>query len=378
MIRRLDRYILGTFLGPLVLSIVFSIGMFIVIETAEKLDNFVERPGGEHVAILLVKYYLYRLPILLPKVTMVMTLMAAAIAVIRLSKSNELMVMKALGQDLRRVMAPLLVAAFLVALAAAALQEAALPLLSGRIQRTTDQLFGSGKNFSNIYENVAVSDDEGNLLLAGKYDSDRRRFEGADLFEAKPDERYHSQPKFDWGEYDTEAGIWRVKGARDKLSDDGRRKIRVEITTWKTGLTPEDFIERRFQIELRGIGELLRRARIIRRYMRYIASDGTEPIGVMQRKLRTHMHNRLALPFANVALLLVGLPFVVRDKDHSSVTGILLAVLICVAFYATNLMLLDLGSNEDFFVTIMPWMAGWGSTIIFWIVGLYHFRRTSS
>jgi lipopolysaccharide export system permease protein len=377
MLRRLDRYMLRTFLGPFALSLAFFVGMYVIIDTAEKITKIMRFTGETGLAGLLARYHLYSLPVVLPRVTPAMTLIAVVIALTRLSRHNELLAMKAVGVSMQRAVVPLVAAAFVIGALVAGLQELTLPHVAGKMQQVTAQLMGSGGDDPEVYDDIWVVDSEGNVLHARSYHSGRREFTDGELIEAAPDPQLHGVPRITSGIYDRRNKVWLLTGTRYWRDEDGTRLRKEEFRDlpWQTDLTPAKLIERRFDSDFRSAGQLMRMANLMDTQEALGAPSGKLML-MKQRRLWTWVHGRVSLPFATVALVLIGLPLVLRDETRSAMVGIGLAVLICAAFYATHLMLLDLGGRPD--LGLKPWVAGWGSTAIFAALGVYNFRRIAS
>jgi lipopolysaccharide export LptBFGC system permease protein LptF len=81
---------------------------------------------------------------------------------------------------------------------------------------------------------------------------------------------------------------------------------------------------------------------------------------------RVHLHSRLAHPLAHLALLLAGLPLVLRRESRSLVVGALLAGAVCGAYFLLQIACFDLGVRG----WIPPALAGWAPVAILAAFGL--------
>ncbi len=357
MFRRLDRYVLRTFIGPFVLASLFAVGIYAIIETAEKLEDVLQNYSGfTEVVAFLSRYHLYRLPILMPKLAYAITMIAVAIALVRLARHNELLAMKALGLNLQRVVLPLVVASFVIALSLGVLQEAMLPHVAGKI-RDTDMKGGS-EDDPHVYRDVMVRDSRGNVLVVQTYHSKQHEFADAEWMEANRPENQQVVTRVKSGRYDRYNKVWLMTGARQFRIGRGLKTVPFTDEIWETDLMPRHFTEKRVIFELVTTGKLFEMA---------------GQIPGLERKLWVLIHSRFAFPFTIVALVLVGLPFVVRDDVHGAMLGVGVAVLICVLFYGIHIMLIDLGERSP--LGLPPWLPGWGSTGLFTALGIYQFRR---
>ena len=86
------------------------------------------------------------------------------------------------------------------------------------------------------------------------------------------------------------------------------------------------------------------------------------------------MHTRFAFPIANVVLLLLGIPFIMRRGNHSVLIGVGVAILISAAYLLVSTICADLG-NKD----ILPAeLAAWLPVLFFGALGLVLFDGIDS
>ncbi|GAB5466278.1 MAG: LptF/LptG family permease [Candidatus Kapaibacteriales bacterium] len=101
---RIDRYILKQFLLTLVFSLLALYAIFLVVSLLENLDEFI---AAEVSIYLIVKYYLYFFPGIVKILLPVAMLISILFSVGKMSTNNETTAMKAGGMSLYRMMAPL-------------------------------------------------------------------------------------------------------------------------------------------------------------------------------------------------------------------------------------------------------------------------------
>ena len=133
--RRLDRYVTSFFLWHLVLCLVGVLGLYIVVDTFAKLDEFVEYEETAEQIRVVARYHLYQIPVLVNLFLPTIVLLAGIISLARLASYNELNAMKAVGVSLYRTLAPVFLCTIAVGALAAANQEYLLPSLEKDINQ---------------------------------------------------------------------------------------------------------------------------------------------------------------------------------------------------------------------------------------------------
>ncbi|NUN52913.1 MAG: LptF/LptG family permease, partial [Planctomycetaceae bacterium] len=137
---RLDRYVLRRFLAFYGLSLLYLAGLFLLVDAAARLDQFLEaRPvlekAGRSVAGAVLRFYGAGLPLVVLQVAPFVTVMGACMALVDLRRTNELHPMVEAGRSLPRILAPVvLFAALLTAVLAVAQDRIAPAAVRARLE----------------------------------------------------------------------------------------------------------------------------------------------------------------------------------------------------------------------------------------------------
>ncbi|MEW6025786.1 MAG: LptF/LptG family permease [Planctomycetota bacterium] len=140
-IRKLDYYVLESFLFALAISILSLLGLYIVIHFFTNISDFIEITQQE-ILIFIPWYYLIRLPIILYKLIPIMMLIAVMIAVSRLMKTRELIAMLSAGIGIHRIVLPVLVAVLVIICFMYFVDEVVTPYL-GKYLTITEKILKS-------------------------------------------------------------------------------------------------------------------------------------------------------------------------------------------------------------------------------------------
>lgn len=134
LFRRLDRYVTSFFVWHFVLCLVAILGLYIVVDTFSKLDEFARHSDPVEQLRWIAVYHLYQTPVLVNQFLPIITLLAGIISLARLASYNELNAIKAAGVSMHRTLAPIFLCAIAIVALAAANQELLLPYLEPDIR----------------------------------------------------------------------------------------------------------------------------------------------------------------------------------------------------------------------------------------------------
>ncbi len=139
--RTLDRYVIRSFLLSAVLFFVVLMLLRIVGDLFVYMDEFAEgnRPLGEVLGHI-VSYYSYQSLVYFIELGGLIIVAAAAFTLARMNHTNELTAIMASGVSLRRVVVPMIAAAFLLGGLIVLDREFVLPQVASKLARSEDQL----------------------------------------------------------------------------------------------------------------------------------------------------------------------------------------------------------------------------------------------
>ncbi|MHC5021437.1 MAG: LptF/LptG family permease [Planctomycetota bacterium] len=363
--RRLARYVFTAFLRNFVITLLVLVALFLIVDGATQAGNFV-KSGREGMAGHLLRYYMLQLPVIFVQIGPVVTLVGAAFALTRLRKSGELLPILASGISLHRVLRSVVLFALAMAAVSVALEQWVIPTAS-QAKRTGGLSITREKQ---IY-NLLVTDHEADLLLfIGKYVPSTAAMENVHVFEMdRADGAWRVRAHIHARRGEPHAGGgWRLDdGHRLAYAADGRRETATGADRFnalhytRTKLLPDDVQNAsRVGVSLRGGAGLEARASLSELYA--LTRSPAAPAAP-----RARFHARLAHPLAHLALLLAGLPLVLRRESRNVFAGPLLAGAVCAVYFLLQAICFDLGIRG----VISPAMAGWAPAGILISIGWY-------
>ncbi len=344
----LDRYVARCFLGSLAVAFIFFFGFFIVIDLFASADEFVDTAQKHGIAARTMAgwvagFYLYKAPSIFLQVLPFVTVIGAISALARLNRQNELIPVLMSGRSIFRLLRPLFVVAGGLTVAMLLVQEFVAPAASDR--RLARECFlrdgerglevraqfedGQGRYWSGL-EIEPVS---GTLLSGSVRAVSGDRVEIIDLAQAR---------------YDTARGGWTMEGGILRILDDERGREERRLPLLESDLTPRRIAAQEkepFDLSFADLAALF-------------AATG-------QARFQVLLHFHVAFPLANLLLLLLALPFVLRYDRQRVMQGFAIAFFLCVAYFGVDAALRALGESK-----LHPVLAAWFAPLFFGALGI--------
>lgn len=383
ILRISDRYIIRAFLLSLVICTMALVSLFVVIDTFSKLTNLVDKwrdtgkPVGEFL-MMLVRMNAAMMPVILYELLPVLTLAAAMFTIVALKRANELTPLLASGVSMYRILWPLFLMAILMTVLQIVDKEVLIPRYSENIYNWVRMREDRERVARNL---ASLEDDYGNLIFAGQYRLKDKTQLGAHItryYQTEPVRRRMVVVNAATAVWSVEPAGWRyLNGTRieyDRAGDVLRQSsfgeegffVRLasglndmEEFDLATDVTPVKLETEEVDILYRPSLELLQ----------HIHEHG------MRADIAFELNRRIAAPLANIVLLLIGLPFVLKRELKSPFLAILLAVFIAGAFLSIELLCENFALEGTF---LTPLTGAWAPIIIFGPIGVLLFDSIES
>lgn len=361
IIRRCDRYVLREMSGPFLISL-FGLLLFILLNLILSLsDLMVDRGVG---IATLMRLLLLKMPSLLVLALPVSGLFATFLGLGRLVHDREVMALEAAGISLRRILLPLLVAAFLLGGLDFALYNWAVPFSEHAYQRELRGIiFRQG--VPHIQANTFFKGPEGQFFYVRRYDAQDGTLRGILVYDIEG--KVFPQAEAAVTILTAETGRWE-KRAWDL--DEGRvysysQKGELIYTgTFEQLHVAVDRSETDFLLGSRtpaemGIGELRSRITLLR------------TSGLPAADLIVECHLKAAIPLATLVFVLFGGSTGLIFGWRSRAAGVVISLLLVGLFQGVLLWTQTLGRRG----MIPPSLAAWIPNILFGLIGIFLFLR---
>ena len=359
---RLDRYVASHFFRSYLLAMLLMTGLFMVIDMASNLDDYLEswEDGSSAPASVLLVYYGLNLPYLFLQVAPFITLLAGMFTVAKLLKAREVTAVLGAGISARRMLLPVFMAGFLLAFGMFVLREAVGLGIARDRDAARDVLVEH--RFEEHYEDVAVIEDSGSLVFLNEFvprptDGSPPRIERLTAIR-------RTSGQMGSGRYvrvDADRATWNGSGwdleggVRATIDPDGDGTSQDEAIKTLEGyaFTPELALTYRrakeapLELSFSEVQELMRR-------------DPDD------NSYQTLWHYHLTFPLANLLLLLVGIPLMFNYERGRSTDRIAVGGLLCVFYYSADFVFRTLGVKGQ----LSPLLSAWIPVLVFGSLGI--------
>jgi lipopolysaccharide export system permease protein len=350
----LDRYILSAFARVFFLSLAAFVGIYLLVDFFERVDDFIAHQARISLYIL---YFANKIPVIAVQVAPLAVLMGTFMTLGGLTRTNELTAMRAAGIGLFRITAPLLTAALLLALLTLGTNEYLVPLSVKKINYLFQtELKGEAPQ---LITRDRIWLREGNRIVNIRYAVPGQGvLRGITIFSLGDDFRLRQRTDADQAVFTD--GRWNFENATERSFDpesgaltatDHRREAPGSLDR-----PPEEFGLAQQDNEELGFRQL-------RELSAKLEADGYD-----STRYRVDMQGRLATPFASLIMAFLGIPFALRTARGASLAlGIGLSVGIGVTFYIFQATLLAFGYSG----ILPPAVAAWAPNLLFLLLGLW-------
>ncbi|MCX5715780.1 MAG: LptF/LptG family permease [Candidatus Omnitrophica bacterium] len=360
--RLVDRYVFRSFLAPLLYCFFIFIALYIVID----LFAYIEEIIKQHVRLkVLIVYYLAYLPTIIAQMAPIAMLIAAMQSLGSLARHNELIAMRAGGLSMWQILKPLVMTGLLVSLFVLVLNDRVIPRSTQVFMKIREEQLErkkTGSSATKILRDVAIYGIGNKIIFARSFDPKTNVLKNVIIH--NHDRRQNIISKTIAREARWNKSRWVAFSMTTYKIDRTGQIIGEPVFLHRGDLDisegPADFIKQKYNIEGLGLGEL-------RKHIKRLS--GTS--GSVIRNLKMEMYNRVSYSFANLVAVIIGAAFCLRATRSSRFMGIGLGLLIGLLFYGVFGVCSALGKGG----ILPPFLAAWGSNIIFSIIGIRVINR---
>lgn len=356
----LDRYVGRIVAGAFVATLVFFVGIMILLDLLNRLPGYVDRAGrqgysGIELAIYLAGYYVKLVPVFVMGVTPFVTVIACMFAVARLQQANEVVPMLFLGRGIQRVLRPMLLCGVVAALAMAACWQWVMPHVGASLAMDEAFLQQSTTVQKNLVHESRGEVDQ--FLSAGEFDPLSATMRRVNMLVESTLTAEDTIVTAEMATWDKAKGDWRLTSGKS------RRRYGGEPQQWleRPDLTPVTLMQHsRDTIDPETLS-----------YSDLIDLTVSRP---NRADFRLALHRHITYPLANILLLLLALPFAVFYERGSRIERVLLAIALCGGYMLMDLVCQSLGQRG----LVHPIVAAWSPTIVFGALGIVLFGSTKT
>ena len=354
--KKLDAYIVSKFITTFFVALLLIIGIVIIFDISEKIDDFVEKEAP--LGAIIFDYYLNFIPYFMNMFSPLFVFITVIFFTSKMAADSEIVAILSCGISFHRMMVPYVFSATLIAILSLCLNLFIIPE-SNKTRLEFENQYIKERTKS-VGRNVHYQISPGEFVFAESFSSWNNtayRF----TLEKIEDHRLVSKLSAETAVYDTTKGTWRLKKYfireyNDDLTDNIRSGKQIDTVI---ALSPKDFYLNEKTVETLTDSEL--NELIDTQKMR---GDGNVKFALIEK------NTRFALPFSAFILTIMGVAL--SSKKRRGGIGWNIGIGIGLAF--TYILFLRFSQMFVYTDTLPPSIALWLPNVVFAIIAGFLYK----
>ncbi len=356
---RLDRYIIGKFLGTYFFSIALIISIAVVFDFNENIDKFLQHDAPTEEIVF--DYYLNFIPFYSNLFSQLFVFIAVIFFTTKLAENSEIIAMLSTGTSFKRLIRPYMIAAAVIALLNYGLGAYVIP--RGNVKRVKFENKYKNRGRQDITSNIQLEVDTGVIAYISRYeDGQKMGFEFTlDKFEDKKMVKHLQAMTIQYDTLSYEPYHWVItnyqtrdlQGMREIIQSGGKLDTIIKMQ-------PQDLLISRDMEMTLTTPEL--KAYIDRQKARGFANI---------QQFEVEYWKRGATSFATFILTIIGVSISARKRKNGMgiALGIGLALILAYIMFQTVSSTLAINANFPAFVAV------WIPNIVFSFIAFYYYKK---
>ena len=353
----LDMYVGLLYLRVLALCLVGMAGLFYISTFIDLSDNLFK---GTATTGMLLQYFWFATPQYLYYIIALAVLLAAIVTIGALTKSSELIVMRACGISLYRTAVPLLVAAALASAGLFALEESLLGPANQRASELVRRIRGQNARRFDALTRKWLTGADGTVYHYQAYSPGDRELSGLTVL-SFADAQSTAIARRTFAAVATagtgEPRAWQArKGWTRTFSADQAVREFVPFDEQVLTLeTPETFVTEAPPPAQMTYGQL-------RTYVRDLGAAGYDV-----REDQVALYRKIAFPFVTLVMTLIGVPFAVSTGRRGALYGVGVGIVLALVYWTMISVAAAFGAGG----AMSPMLAAWTPNLVFGAGAIY-------
>jgi lipopolysaccharide export system permease protein len=353
-ITTLDKYIIRKFMGTYFFAILIIIGIVIIFDISEKIDDFVDKEAP--LRAIVVDYYMNFIPYFMNMFSPLFVFISVIFFTSKLASHSEIIAMLSGGISFNRIMYPYILSALFIALLSLTLNWFVIPP-ANRVRLQFEEQYLKKRTEYNRDIHYQVEPDT--YVYMESYNSwnntairfTLESFEGNQLI---------SKLSAETARWDSTMGRWRLQEYHLRNFSDTTHTV-----TWGkqldtlVGITGEDLVRRKESVEQLNLRQLNRFIETL-----HMRGDANIKFALIQK------NSRLAVPFSSFILTIMGVALSSRKRRGG--IGLNIGIGIALSFsYILFLRFSEMFVHAD---VMSPGIALWIPNILYAVVAFVLYR----
>ena len=356
---RLDRYIIGKFLGTYFFSIALIISIAVVFDFNENIDKFLQHDAPTEEIVF--DYYLNFIPFYSNLFSQLFVFIAVIFFTTKLAENSEIIAMLSTGTSFRRLIRPYMIAAAVIAMLNYGLGAYVIP--KGNVKRVKFENKYKNRGRQDFNSNIQLEVDSGVIAYIGRYeDSQKMGFEFTlDKFEDKKLVKHLQAMTIQYDTLSYEPYHWVItnyqtrdlQGMREVIQSGNKLDTIIKIQ-------PQDLLISRDM-------EMTLTTPELKTYIERQKARGFANI----QQFEVEYWKRGATSFATFILTVIGVSISARKRKNGMgiALGIGLALILTYIMFQTVSASLAINANFPAFIAV------WIPNIVFAFIAFYYYKK---
>jgi lipopolysaccharide export system permease protein len=356
---RIDRYIIGKFLGTYFFSIILIISIAVVFDINENIDKFLSRNAS--MRAIFIDYYLNFVPYYSNLFSQLFVFISVIFFTTKLAENSEIIAMMSTGMSFNRLLRPYMISAAIIAVLTFTLGSYIIP--QGNVKRVKFENTYKKKNISTYTTNVQLEVEPGVIAYINRYE-DRQKIGyefTLDKFENKKLIRHLQAYTIQYDTLSEEPYHWIITQYQERNLQ-GMREVLTHGERLDTiiHMQPQDLIITRGQQETLTTPELSK-------YIDRQKQRGSANV----KEFEVEYWKRGASSFATFILTMIGVSISARKRKN----GMGIALGIGLALILAYIMFQTISSTFAVNANMHPSLAAWLPNIVFAFIAYYFYKK---
>ncbi len=349
----IDRYIARTWLRLLLLCLSGFVGIYLVIDLIENIPRFL-RAGGA--AGDMLQYFIWKFPEMISRTATFSILMATLLTLGTLSRDSEIIALRSCGVSLLRISLPMLALGLIASILLLINAELILPHSYARTELLVRVKIKKEVDHAAFKRNNIWFRSKSMILRAHLFEPKTKTLSGVVVWNV--DEAMNPVSRIDAVSAVYREGGWLLNSAttRNFQTPAGYAPRHAQTMPLDLNLKIEDLKVLESDADNMSI-------RTLKEYAENLKRGGYQAYRYL-----TLMHTKIASPFAALIMVLLGIPFAMRNSRTGSIAmGVGASIGIGFAYFVVNAVLLSYGRSG----VLPPMVAAWGANVLFMMSGIW-------
>jgi len=348
----LDHYMMRGFARIFGVTLFCATALYLIVDFFDRIGNLLQTGTPLWTS---VRYFLYKLPLLLSRVLGFTSLFSTLFFLGMLSRTHEITAMRSGGLSLRRISLPLFLLSVLICIFTFFWNETLVPIFTRKAQ----YIYKTEVRKKNPQSLIGTEDiwmrGEGTFISVDHFDTRRGVLEGVSIYLLNRDFSLRGLIQVPWARWNGEK--WETKGGTEWLFLPGGRMTQRKIDApLPLSETPEDLRLLTREPEEFSFSDLRKQI-----------ADLTAK-GIDATEYKVDLQVKMALPLVSSLMVLLAVPFALRHQPGRGMAlSFGLSMLIGFGYWFLLAFTVSLGHSG----ALSPWVAAWLPNLTLALVGLF-------